>query len=197
MAQSTAAPTKATAPKPHRKHAYIKDPALRRLRAAEILKQRIHSVSREQIAENFGLTPTTIDNELKWAKNDGMLEKLEARLLGDIGNKTLKVLEFHLDKNDLDAAKEGLKFIIHANQQKSRREEKQTERDFSLEDYLREKRAGSIPAEFAPVEDPPGAVLQGSLAGAPPSAPESAPGAGLPSPGEDPSLPDDAPSGGA
>jgi hypothetical protein len=199
MAKSTPNPTKASNKKTGKKpQTALNDPDLRRLRVMQVIQRRLQAMPIKDIAKELNIHPDTVDNDIAWAKKHGLLETLEQRLLGTIAQKTLNVIEAHLDMGNLDAAKEGMKFIIHANQQKARREEKQEDRDFDLEQYLAEKRRGAIDVTSTPVapEGAPGAVLQGGPDGAPRgvaallASPHSA------GPGEDPDVPDDAPGGG-
>jgi hypothetical protein len=189
MAKSTTNPTKASEKKPKPSNAkkgdkplaLLKDDALRRIRALTVVQQRISGLPIAAVAANLNIHPETVSEDVKWAKKHGLLETLEQRLLGPIAQKTLVVIEEHLNEGSLEAAKEGMKFIIHANQQKARREEKQENREFDLEEYLREKRAGAIDvsAERVPEADLAAegqalAVLQGGDAGAPEGAPAAA-----------------------
>jgi hypothetical protein len=170
MAKSTLNPTKEGQPVKKKPAARLEDAALHRIRALGIVQRRIEAVSINEIAKEFNIHPDTVDNDIKWAKKQGLLETLEQRLLGSIANKTLAVVEAHLDLGSLDAAKEGMKAILHASQQKARREEKQEKREFDLDDYLREKRRGSI--DVSATEVPTGEVAEGTLL---PSGPAGAP----------------------
>jgi DNA-binding transcriptional ArsR family regulator len=198
MAKSTPNATKA-GKKRDKPQTAIRDVELRRVRAMQMIQQRIASISIDNIAENFNVHPETVDNELKWAKRNGLLETLEQRLLGNIANKTLIVIEEHLNEGSLDAAKEGLKFILHASQQKARREEKQDNREFDLAEYLRDKRTGAIDVSAEPVpahEVTPGDVLSSGLGFLARRPPAQLPSPGSTDPVQDPGLPDDAAEGG-
>jgi hypothetical protein len=192
MAKSTLNPTKEGKPvKPKKDPTRINDEALRKLRALSMIQQRVAAISITQIAENFNVHPDTVDSELKWAKKHGLLETLEQRLLGNLANKSLVVIDGHLDLGNLDAAKEVLKFITHASQQKARREEKAEKREFDLDDYLREKRKGAIDVSSSPVapsEIAEGTLLQGGPAGAPAGIAALLASPRSPGPGEDPGL---------
>lgn len=176
MAQSVAKPTKEGRKKPNGQQTALLDPQLRRLRALQIIQQRIAGASRKDIAASLNVSIDTIKRETHWAKNNNLLEDAEERLLGNLLTKAMNVAEMHLDEGNLDAAKEVFKIFLNANQQKAKREDKAEDRDFDLESYFRDRRQGAITVESTPVapEGAPVALLQGRHGGTAESTPAGA-----------------------
>lgn len=99
-------------------------PEYRQLRQHQIIEMRLKGMTVQQIADHFGLHFTTIDQDLKAIKRDGLLEKFERKILSRLMPKVVTKLEKLLDKDDdnLEPVKEVMKFFTASQTNKHQRE---------------------------------------------------------------------------
>lgn len=120
-------------------------PEYRQLRQHQVVEMKLKGLTTQQIADHFGLHYTTIDQDLKTIKRDGLLEKFERKILGRLMPKVVTKLERLLDKDDdnLEPVKEVMKFFTGSHQHKFEREQMAEggQREDSFEAWVREWQA--------------------------------------------------------
>jgi hypothetical protein len=87
----------------------LRDKDMRRLRALSMLQKRLAGMSRSQIAAEFSVTPTTVDNEMDWARKQGLLVSYENQILEQLVPTAIRTVAAAVAKGDVKAALEVLK----------------------------------------------------------------------------------------
>jgi hypothetical protein len=87
----------------------LRDKDLRRLRALSMLQRRLAGMSRSEIAAEFNVKPTTVDNEMDWARKQGLLVNYENQILDQLVPGAIKAVAAAIGKGDVKAALEVLK----------------------------------------------------------------------------------------
>lgn len=91
--------------------ARITDPDIRRLRALQMLQLKLTGHSMTAIAERFNVRSWCVKDELLWAKQQGLVQAAEDRILTELVPEALNAVKAALVSGNVDAALEVLKGI--------------------------------------------------------------------------------------
>jgi hypothetical protein len=106
-------------PKPESEHkrpgakpgkSILRDLDLRRVRALAIINRKIvGAMSSKSIAAEFNLSSNTVENEIDWAKRQGLVASYEDQLLNELVPAAIAAFKVALANNDAQVALEVLK----------------------------------------------------------------------------------------
>ena len=114
------------------------DPVFRRIRAEQVIKRKIAGYPQEEIAKELNISPATVVHDTRFAKQTGLLDKIESRLTGELGNLAIEVYRKKLiDDEDAFVAKDVLNLISKLGDRKAKTE--QVTQTFTIEDYIRSR----------------------------------------------------------
>jgi hypothetical protein len=73
-------------------------PALRRIRALKMMEMLIAGRRRAEIAQHFRISPRTVHNEIGYLEREGLLQRTEEAILGDLQPLAVRVMRKHLEE---------------------------------------------------------------------------------------------------
>lgn len=133
----------------------LKDPVEYRARALRMLELRVHSnMSIQEIATHFRVSVDTVERSLRFAKKEGMVDDLEARVVDELGELALEAYRTKLTADDPDmyVAKDVLDKIFKLGERHENRTTQAAE--MSLRAYLEQKRNESRTSDTENTSDP-------------------------------------------
>ncbi len=120
----------------------LRDPALYRARAMEILKMRILGQTNATIGKHFGIGTVTVDKSLAYAVREGLTKKYEESILEELVPMAIKVYKKKLEADNDYAAKDVLDKLFQLGDRFDKRAAKVEE--ISLEAELKNRREKGI-----------------------------------------------------
>ena len=139
MAQKTALPTNLTT---HH---------VRRVRATRVIQRQIDGYTKDQIAQELGISKTTVDGDIKFAKQNGLLDKVETQVLSQLAPLAVEVYRKKLvEDEDAFVAKDVLSLITKLGDRRAKTE--QVSQSFTIEDYIRSRQNPVKEISEQPVE---------------------------------------------
>lgn len=138
----------------------VLDPHIKRIRAQRIVKRKLDGYSTQQLADEFGVQPITIQREFKYAKEIGLLDTVERQVLQDLAPLAINVYRKKLlEDEDAFVAKDVLAIMTKLGDRQAKTNE--VTQTFTVEDYIRARQqpVKEIQAEPLPPTALPGEVL--------------------------------------
>lgn len=88
----------------------LRNKALRRIRAKQMVAMRVQGIPLEQIGQHFGLKRVGVEKAMDWAEREGIIQEIEDDLLRDLVPLAVNAYRIALsgDTPDIGAAKDIL-----------------------------------------------------------------------------------------
>lgn len=141
----------------------LRNPALRRARVAKVIQQRLLGDSMATIATNLNISHDTVKTDLAYAKQHGMIDSLEDRVLSELVPLAIDTFKHKmLEDHDPFVAKTVLEQLARLSSRADRKKELMTAVD-SLAAY-RERRTKALPS--VTVTPIPATLIEGDTSNA-------------------------------
>lgn len=127
----------------------IASPALRRVRALSIVGDRVVGMSNGEIAKKYNITEHTVIKEVKWAKQQGIIESAEERILNELVPLAITTYKERMQGADKDVfvAKDVLGMLSKLGERSDKRQLAKAEMGLEAWMEMRKERKGETAKE--------------------------------------------------
>lgn len=136
----------------------INDKDLRRIRVQKVLQRTTSGYTNDEVSKELGISRATVARDMTYAKEHGLLDKIENRIAADLAPLAIEVYRKKLvEDEDAFVAKDVLGLIGKFLDRRAKTE--QVTQTFTIQDYVRSRQNSSINEEPITVEALPGETI--------------------------------------